>query len=175
MSDFKKKVIIDVLILASTLVVLGVFLYLFRANIEKFSHAAASAKSQRETYANASGQLSVLLKEWDVAKNYKDQIAALVPTRDDLVLLSRQLQDLSVRKGVTLVIMFGDEGKSSDVGVSTISFNGTIEGPVGHVADFLETLEQDYYAVQIKTSEISNQNKGDYVKVFMTGVVYFEQ
>lgn len=175
MKPFQKQLTVQAIIAGVAVVLFAVFFLLLRANIQHQGDIIESLKERRVTLSSASENLSLLLKDWDQAKLYRDDVNNLVPDKDSLVALSRDFQSLASSRDVSLTFSFGKEQNPSGAGsLGSIEFTSTLTGSANNVLAFLEAVEQEYYSMRIDNLDFSrNTGSGGDTKVFMKGIIFF--
>jgi len=172
MDSFKKQLIRDSVILGVLIVLFFVFSYLFRLNIEHKVSIISDLKNQKAILSQSSQNLSLLIKDWDIAKNYKDAVRELVPRKDELVALSKDLQVVAARNNVTLDFSFGKESNPpGGTSLGSIGFNASVRGSAQNIITFLEDLENTYYAMKIGSVEIVESGGGS--QASLSGQMFF--
>ena len=177
MPEFKKNILRNGGIVGIIIVLFATFFLLFRANISHQLEIIKELAQRRDTYSHSSEGLAVLIKDWDVAQQYKDRLQILVPKKDDIVLLSKELQARAQKDGVSIVFSFNAESETKlpqgDIG--SIGFTATIEGAIKNILSFLNEVEESYYALQIQTFDLSTgiTNNASLSRFFVTGKVFF--
>lgn len=177
MSEFKKNILRSGGIIGIIIVLFAIFFLLFRANILHQLDVIKELAERRNTYSHSSQGLAVLIKDWDVAQQYKDRLQLLVPKKDDIVLLSKELQARAQKDRVSIVFSFNAESETKlpqgDIG--SIGFTATIEGAIKDILLFLNEIEESYYALQIQTFDLSTgiTNNASLSRFFITGKVFF--
>ncbi|MFA6135962.1 MAG: hypothetical protein WC705_01220 [Candidatus Paceibacterota bacterium] len=174
LSPFKKSILINISILTVSVIVLVVFLYLFNLNIVKTVGTINQLKLDKDLVSQSSSNLSLLIKDWEVARKYKNEVLSLVPSKDNLVAFSKDLQKVAQGKNVVLNFSFGSEnnpGTSKDIG--SINFNGTVEGQINDIIHFFETLEESYYSLKIGIMDFSKSFDSNSQRANFSGQVFF--
>jgi len=175
-SDFRKQIMSIGIAIGIISVIFWGFTFLLRANLSHQLVLISDLAQKRETYVASSQGLSVLLKDWSVAQQYAQRVQNLVPKKDDLVLLSKQLESRARQKQISFSFSFNSEGeeKTQHQDVGSIGFSTTMEGSIQNILSFLQDLEKTYYALQIKSFDIShNQSNPSLVRCFITGRAFF--
>jgi len=173
MPEFKKHLFRDSVV---SLILVGLFVaffYLFRLNIDHTIENIAGLKNQKSFFSQSAQDLSVLIGEWEIAKVYKDEVAALVPTKDSLVALSKDFQAIAKTYDVSLDFSFGTETNAQSQGLGSITFSAVASGAIQDVLDFFEGIENKYYAMRIEAVDITASNRGESSRVAFNGKMFF--
>ncbi|MFA6495011.1 MAG: hypothetical protein WC246_01870 [Candidatus Paceibacterota bacterium] len=156
--EFKKKLTVQLSVVAVFVVIVAVFAVLFELNISRQVDELVSLKKQRAVLQNSSQNLSQLLQDAKEARGYESAVSALVPTKDQVLLVQKSLQELGTSQGVSINITFGQESKVSESGMESISFTATAEGPFSGIFNFLRMLQTQYPYISIATIDLTAQN-----------------
>ena len=156
--EFKKKLIIQLVIATVIVGVIAVFVVLFELNISKEADALVNAKKQRAALYNSSQNLALLLQDAKEARGYEETVSQLVPTKNQVLLVQKNLQDLGSSQGVSVNITFGQESTPDASGMQSISFTATAEGPSAGVFNFFRMLGAQYPYITITALDMTMQN-----------------
>lgn len=172
MDDFKKYLIRNGIAVGVIIVVFITFFVLFRLNIDRQLEVITHLKSQKAVVAQSAENLAILIKDWEIVKQWKDQVRKLVPQKDALVLLSKNFQDIAKLRSVSLNFSFGGEtNPASQDSLGSVSFTAVAEGKRENLLQFFEDLENKYYSLKIRVLDITSQ--GTFDRAFFTGDVFF--
>lgn len=174
MSNFKKSVLRNSIVIGAVVVVCGVFFFLFRANITHQLSIINDLSKRRAMYLESSQGLATLIRQWGQVQQYTSQVEKLVPKKDEIVLLSKELQALAQKKNVSLTFSFNSDSSvtSGERGVNFIGFSATFEGKFSDILSLIQTIERTYYALRIQSFDITAVGSGGY-RCFVTGNVSF--
>lgn len=174
MPDFKKKLIRNFAIIGAAALVFGIFFYLLRANISKQLAQINELGVRRSNYSVSTAGLSMLKRDGDLARSYKDQINAIVPTKDGLVAFSKRLQDAAKSHAVALSFTFGNDIPAQQTGtLRALAFSATLEGDSRSVLAALKDFEENYYALKTATFDLTTDARSNTVRLFLTGSVFY--
>lgn len=174
-TDYKKALIREIIIIALILAVFLVFFFLLRANIENESKTIGTLQEQRSLLIESTQGLSILKGQWDEARLYRDEVALLIPQRDDLVMFNNKLTELAAGDNVSFSFSFGNEDPGGSNGLGLIAFSATAEGNVEQLLSFLENLEDQFFSIRIDTLDVRDQERSDTLRLTMGGYVYFKK
>lgn len=157
MSDFRKSLYINIGIIAIVTAVFTGFFILLSLNIGHQTNIIDDIKSRRTNISQLSDNLSSLVKEWALAKDYDQQVESLVPSKDSLVTFSKNINAIAQKDGVSLSFSFGNETDPTSAGtLGSIGLSAVIDGPVSNIVKFLTDLENKYYSLEINTLEMTS-------------------
>ena len=174
MINFKKQLIREGVFALVAVIIFSAFLTLFNLNIKNQVGIINSFKSQRSVLSRSISELSLLIKDWETARNYKDKVAQLVPQKDSLVLVPNELKNLAKSSGLVLGFSFGPETNVQREGdLGSISFTASVEGPIESIANFFSDMESRYYSIKIESFDLSKSIQDKNVRVMFKGSFYF--
>ncbi len=177
MTEFKKNILRVGGTVGVVIILFATFILLFRANISHQTEVIKDLAGRRNLYSQSSQGLAELMKDWSIAQQYKDRVQLLVPKKDDIVLLSKELQARAQKDKVSIVFSFNAESetKVSQGDISSIGFTATVEGAVSDILSFLNEIEESYYALQIQTFDLNTgvANNASLSRFFITGKIFF--
>jgi hypothetical protein len=156
--EFKKKLIVQLTVGAVILGVVGAFVVLFEMNISNQADALVRLKEQRALLYNSSQNIAQLVQGAKQAREYETAISALVPTKDQVLLTQKNLQDLGTSQGVAVNISFDQESVADDLGMKSIPFTATAEGSFSNILNFLRALEKKYPYIGLTSIDVTTQN-----------------
>jgi hypothetical protein len=158
-SDFKKNFYINISVIVAMIVVFVSFSVLLRLSINHQISVTNDIKTKRGFVTDSSLNLSLLVKQWNFVKDYTQQVSSLVPSKDNLVTFSKDINAIAQKNGVSLTFNFGTEGGTATTGVlGSISFSATADGPVNGILSFLRDVEGKYYSFKINILDMSKRS-----------------
>lgn len=174
MSNFKKQLIKEGVYVGIVLVIFSVFFILFRLNIIHQTEIISGFKNKKNAVSNSINELSFLVKDWEIAKKYKKEITQLVPKKDNLVLLPKELQAIAKGSGVNLSFSFVQEGAPQSSGnLNSISFNALVNGDMEKILNFFSEVEKNYFSIKISNFDLLGPGQENNARVTFNGSVYF--
>lgn len=173
MGNYKKTLIREAVIILSIIGVVILFVILIKLNIIHQQEILTTLRSQKVLLSQSAENLGLLKKDWEIAGQYNDKISSLVPTKDSLVLLQKDFQQLALDSGVTLNFTFGTEKNSTTDDLGYIGFSATADGSKENVVNFLKKIEEKFYSLKIDIIDISIQSN-NLIRVLMKGQIFFQ-
>mgnify|MGYP001121926556 CR=1 FL=1 len=174
MNSFKKQVFIQ---LAISLVILAALvggLVFFKSNIKDYSSRIKQGRKELFERSSALSSLANIRSQYETkAKNYLSLIYNIIPQRDQLINLPRDLRTIAKE-----VDSFGfdivKETAPTAGSLGVISFNVTIQAPLSSVTEFIRNLESFKYLVVVDSLNLERQ-KGEVFQASLKGRVFFRQ
>ncbi|GEM_PF-4406478 len=173
-TDYKKALTRELIILGVVIIIFVTFFILFRANINKEAESIATLQSQRSLLIQSTEGLSILKKQWDQARLYKDDVFLLVPSKDDLVEYNNRLKEVAAGDDVVFTFSFGNEEPGAGGGLNLIAFSATAEGRPSQLISFMKHLEEQFFSIRIDSLDMRNQERSDVMRLSFNGYVYFK-
>ena len=116
----------------------------------------------------------MLIEDWEIARPYRSAVDELVPHKDDLVALSKDMEAIAKESGVSLSFGFQEEQNPKQVGgLGTIGFVATLDGSASDIIVFLQRMEDEYLSMKIDVLDFSLHEGTGATKVFMRGEIFF--
>lgn len=172
MDDFKKQLIIKLSIALGIISVFSVALVLMGRDIGK---RAQAIRDQRIEIANRNQSLSVianLQKDFNDAQKYTSILENALPTSNQLFDFPKELEFLAKKQNMGFGFSFGSETPPSESQPGSAAFVLTIQGTRAQIINFIKTLEEIRFLVNIGSIDISGA--GDGFGATIGGIVYFQ-
>lgn len=172
--SFKQRLIFQIVLIVLVLAVFITFLLLFRANINHQLSIIEDIKSEIFQSSNSVENLSMLIGDWKVVKDYRDAIGSLVPHKDDFVSLPKDIEVMANANNVSTSFSFESEDPSSkNKELKSIGFTLNIRGESNDVISFLEKIENKYHSINISILDYSFDRANGNAKIFAKGILFY--
>lgn len=155
MSDFKKQLSLQTVILLSIVVVLGSGVFFLRSSIVRNVSVIVEAKSETSLRQLTLQALSGLKKEAGEASALLPSLKLRLPSRDDLFTFSKNLGAIAANRKVQFGFSFAPEIHGGEASASYVPFEITSGGDFGNLINFLSDLENSNYIVQISSVDLA--------------------
>ncbi|BCX16293.1 MAG: hypothetical protein KatS3mg098_522 [Candidatus Parcubacteria bacterium] len=173
MLDFKKTLIKNLVAVGVAVVIFLIFFFLFRLDINHQVEVIQDLQGRKTALSQSAENLSLLIKEWETAKKYKERVNLLIPPKDKLVSLSNDFQKIAQEKNVNLSFNFGKEADlPSAKGLGSVSFVASLEGSFSGILAFLKEIEEKYYSLKISSFDLMDGG-ADRLRININGQVFF--
>jgi len=116
------------------------------------------------------GALAILKSDFESAKPYFSILDNILPTKDQLIRLPREFEDLAKANKINFGANFGEELASSEFAPGSIGFNFSITGSYDRITSFIKSAESGRYILDFGTFDISES--GDGFKGALLGKVF---
>jgi len=173
MSDFKKRIYINLGVITGIIAIFVAFSILLRLNIEKENSLIMKIKNDKNKIAQSSENLALLIKDETEARPYLDKVKNLVPQKGDLVNLKRDMNDLARQNNTSLSFNFGSESAGElNTGLGAVNFNAQADGTIDNLLGFIRELEDKYFALKINSLDI-NRLSGPLMRIVFNGQMFY--
>jgi Tfp pilus assembly protein PilO len=156
MSDFKKQILLQTVILLALIVVLGSGILFFNSLIVKNVETIVDAKSDVSVRQGTFQALAELKKESLEANSLLPSLRAKLPTKDDLFVFSRNLSALAANRKVQFGFSFAPETQSTGESASYVPFEISSGGELANLISFISDIENSNLIIQIAGVDLSS-------------------
>jgi len=175
MTDFRKKLIVQVTIAVAVVGTLGAGLLFFGKNIRT---NGAELQAARMALAERSASLEALaLLQTQYTRKAKGYIAVLqgmVPQKEELINISKDFQFLATQSGVSQSFSFLDETPASGGALGSINVRIDVGGSIERIAQFVRGIENFKYVTKIDRVAI-NRNQNNTLTASIGAHIYFRE
>lgn len=158
MSDFKKKLLVQGVVLLISIVLIGLGVLFFYFAINKNLESIMAARSRLDANANSLNNLAELRKEWAIAKTFLPGLEAKIPQKDDLFLISKSFEQMAKNHNLGFGFAFGAETAGAENQLSSVAFGIDLRGTSADAIDFLADLEKSQYLIEISNFDVTSDN-----------------
>ncbi len=171
---FKKQLVKQLILVGVVVALFVTFFWLFRVNIAHKLTSIKALTSQRALLSSSAENLSMLIKDWEIARLHRGAVDDMVPHKDDLVALSKDMEAIAKESGISLSFGFQEEENPKQVGgLGLIGFVATLDGSASKIIAFLQRMEDEYFSMKIDVLDFSLHEGTGSTKVFMRGEIFF--
>lgn len=173
MSGFAKKMLIEFSIAAVIIIGLAVGVWFFGRNIKTFSEKISESRHELARRSDAVRHLAALQSDYNRgAAQYLNVLYNVIPKRDELIDLARQLQAIGTDIGVTTSFSFIGESGATKEQLGIVQFTLSASGDSAEdIFVFVEKLQKFRYLIDIES--VSFGPDADKVKGTIKGKVFF--
>ena len=175
MTNLKKKILIQSIVLGCIILVFAIFFILFKQNIENKIKIIDQFKARKLLFAQSSSDIVMLKGEWETARQYTDDLAQYAPKKNDLVLIPQNIKNLGREHNVTITFTYGQETNTTQTGATpSVQFTAAAEGTAQAIRAFMQAFDTQFHTIQIDSLD-STMLSGSALRVSMVGKVqYYE-
>lgn len=168
--EFKKRLSIIIGIPLGICLVLITALFFLGSDITKQTNQIKQLRGSLRYYIEMTEFLALLRQDSEKAKHYLPELESALPTRDQLVVFSSDLNIIARQNKIDIGLNLGQESPASAKEPGKIDFTVAGQGGFDNFLNFLKLLKNSRYFINLKTLDLSRQD--DNFKVSLTGQVF---
>jgi len=174
MRDFRKKLLVQLGLMAGVLVVLGGLIAYVFSDLKSVGESIEKARAAITIRAQAISSLNSLREDAQEAMVLVNQLRNALPSRESLFVFSEEMSQLARSRGLTPSFNFGSEIAGSAGAPSRIEFMMNVAGSYQSILSFISAFESSRYFTRISSLEFISQgaNISSY-QAIMSGEVFF--
>ncbi len=167
----KKQLILTAGLGALIILILGAVLIILRADILKKSGQINEIKKELGFRSTIIKSLSTMRGDINLIKPYVFGLDNILPTKDQLINFSKDLNMMAAQNKINLASNFSGENVESSKGLKWIGLTATAEGNSNDLINFLKAIESSRYSVKLDNVDFSE--KDGKFKMFLNGKVFY--
>ena len=172
MNHFRKKLIVELSITVAIIAALSGGIAFFGSNITKYSAETILLREQLAQRAAALQSLSVLKADYNSkAKNYLSVLYNIVPQKDQLINLSKELQSLTSQSKLNYGFSFIEEAAPTDRNLGWIKFRLNLSGGFEELLESVKALQGFHYLTALDNLSLNRQGANS--QMVVNGRVFF--
>ncbi len=156
--------ILAILILAGGLVFVGI-------DISKKSEQIKEVRNEISLRSKIINSLSTMRGEINKVQPYVFGIENLLPTKDQLINFSKELDIAAGQNKISLTSSFSGEDAKSSGDLKSLGLTASAEGELNGLIAFLRSVENSQYVVKLENVDISERDKK--FKMLFNGKVFY--
>lgn len=169
--SYRRRFIKQLIIALVGIVIIATIIIILNSDINKRMQRIELRQKESLLQTQAILILSELKKESEIAKTNYALIETALPTRDQLISLPRELEQLAKKTSVDLGFSFGSETPSTDSQPGSIRFTMSLGGAMNDLLNFLKVFETNKYYINLSSVDISKK-EGDRFSLGTTGEIF---
>ena len=155
--NFKKRLFFHLGISVLIVIVLAIILILLGWDISKHTSNILKMRQDVTSYNQKLESLSSLKAGYEKAKQYMNVLENILPAEEGLLSVDRELSKLALENSLDLGFGFGEEIKSTETQLGSITFSMTTRSSLENFINFLAMVEEMRYFIQFGRLEITRQ------------------
>ncbi|MEK7629774.1 MAG: hypothetical protein AAB432_00110 [Patescibacteria group bacterium] len=172
MDHFRRKILIEISIASAVIIALFVGIFLFVSNIQSNTDKIIDLRNTLTQKSLSLERFTILNKQYtDKAKNYLTSLQNVVPTRDKLINISKDFQNITVSTGLNYGFTLGNEAPATNENLGSIGFQLNLGGDLWKLVDFLPQLPRFHYLTMIDNLTLGGRDSSEQMNI--TGRVFF--
>ncbi len=173
MTDFKKRLWLDLGIALFLVIALLMGIFFFKGNINDYLLRITQARRVLADQTSRVYNEAILETQYNSkAKNYLNILESAIPSYDDLINLNQSLQTLANQYQMTYAFSFAGETEATKDSLGSIGFSLVLGGTDARTSlSFLKTMETFKYLNTINNLSLRSDEKG--FTMTLKGRVYY--
>ncbi|MDO8602145.1 MAG: hypothetical protein Q7R62_03445 [bacterium] len=169
--SFKRRLMKELIIAFIGIALVIVIIIVLNFDINKRMDRIGERKSKAMLQAQSILILSELKKEAIQAKTDYILLQNALPTRDQLISLPRELEQIAKANNVELGFAFGNETPSTESQPGSIRFTISLGGGLDDLLDFMKAFEAHPYFINFSSVDLSKK-EGSRFALGTTGEIF---
>lgn len=169
--SFKRRFIKQLIIGTISVTVVAVIIIVLNFDINKRAERIEVRKLESLVQSQAILILSDLKKEAVLAQTDYALLESALPTRDQLISLPRELEQIAKAGNVDLGFAFGNETPSTDSQPGSIRFTMSLGGGINDLLNFMKVFEGHKYFIHLASVDMSKK-EGSRFTLGTTGEIF---
>lgn len=173
MDSFKKQLLIQLSVGLIILAAVTVGLFFFGGNIKDYSERIKIARQDLVSRSLSLSSLAALRIQYNTkGRDYLGFLQSYVPSRDQLINLSRDVQTLA--SGVSSFgFSFSGENEPTDGVLGVINFTANLRATIPQLISFLDNVGRFKYFMTVDNFSLTGVTDGGIFQVPVRGRVFF--
>ncbi len=146
-TDFKTRLIVEVAIIFLSFIVLGSLILILGGDLGKRALAVQEKKGELQGMISAASSLDILKSDLERAKPYFSVLQNILPTRDKLIQLPRDLEAIAGRAKIDFNLTFGAETAAQENKPGYVAVTMSLGGRYKDIVQFLDRVGGSGYLV----------------------------
>jgi Tfp pilus assembly protein PilO len=155
--SFKRRLIRQLIVAFSCVIFIALIIIVLNIDINKRTARIEERKLQVLMQAQSILVLSDLKKEAIQAQSDLALLQSALPTRDQLISLPRELEQLAKTHTVDLGFSFGSESPSTETQPGSIRFTMSLGGSLDDLLNFMRAFETNKYFINLSSVDLSRR------------------
>jgi len=168
----KKQLVLTVGLGVLIILILAALLIILRADILKKIIQISEIKKELDFRSTIIKSLSTMRSDINLVQPYIFGIENILPTKDQLINFSKDLNMMAVQNKINLASNFSGENVKSSGELKWIGLTATAEGNFNDLINFLKAIESSRYSVKMDNIDFSEKD-GKFKMLFNGKVFYF--
>jgi hypothetical protein len=176
MTDFRKKLLIQIGITVGSIVLLGILIAYVFGDVRSVGESIRATRAALVARTQAISSLSELRTDAARATLLVNQLRNALPSRESLFIFSEDINRIARENNITPTFSFGSEIAGSAGTPSKIEFLINVAGDYQAVLSFINSLESSRYFTRVKSVELLSQGANTTAyQAIMSGEIFFRE
>lgn len=171
MTDFKKWAIFQSSLLGGAILLISILIMLLGFDINSRTSNILEERKEILSRSTIAESLALLKSDAEKASPYTSILENTLPTKDQLIVFSRELDSLAKGRRLSFGFNFGKETASTVSEPGFNDFKAVISGPYAELVNFLKDIKKSRYLVKFTNVDIVENGKD--FEMSVVGSVFF--
>ncbi len=153
-NNFKKKLLIQAIILGAGVFLLALLIILLNADINKRAEKIVQYKRELEIRNQTIALLTNSNADFERAQPMETVLSDLLPSKDQLINFPKELDTLARGYSIQIGFSFGTENASTETDPGLIRYTMALTGFYQDIVDFLKELEGHPYFITMDSIDV---------------------
>lgn len=150
MSNFHKKLVVEILIALAVIAALSVGIVIFWKNIGDYSTQIVSSRKQLVSWNESVQSFVAIRSQYNTkAEEYLNILHNVLPERDALLGLRKELQFLAAGDNISLNFSFAGNLKTLSPLIGSVLFNMNLQGDFEKLIEFIKKIDNFQYLISL--------------------------
>lgn len=171
--DFKKRLAILLIISLAVIAVLTTAIIFMGLDIKSRAQEVSRLRADFNFRARAIESIAELRSDYEKSKPYAGEIKNILPTQDQLVNFSRDMNLIANQNKINLSLSLkgGGQLKTETPALQKNDFSATAQGTLNSLINFLRAVKTSRYFIQMNSLDISKQGENTF-SILINGQVF---
>lgn len=169
---FKNKLLVNIVITILIVAGLTALLVFIGRNINQKTDEISAIRRELSSRLNAIQSLANLRQQSAQAKANFSVLQTLLPTKDELVNVPKELNALAKARKVELGFAFGNEIAATDSEPGFTAFNMTLSSSYDNLVGFLKSLEKSRFFIAVDSLDVTRDPQSQRLSALISGKVF---
>lgn len=171
MPDFKKWITVQSSFLGGAALVISLLVVFLGFNISSRTGVILEERGEIASKATAMESLALLRSDSEKSGPYISILENILPTKDQLIIFSRDWDSLAKGRHLSFGFNFGKETAPTASEPGSNEFRAVVSGPYAELVNFLKDVKKSRYLVKFVNVDIIE--KGKEFEMSISGSVFF--
>lgn len=169
---FKNKLWVNIAIVVLLAAGLSTLLIFIGRNISKKTNQILTIRQELKSRLNAIQSLANLRQQSEQARANFNALQTLLPTKDDLVNIPKEFNELAKTNKIELGFSFGNETATTDSEPGFTAFNLTLSGSYDNLVKFLKALEKNRFSISFDSLDVTQDPQNQRFSALISGKIF---
>jgi hypothetical protein len=156
--EFKKRLLIAISIPATISLVLLIAIFFLASDIGNLANKIYQTRKDINFGLQAINSLAGLRQDYEQAKIYMPEVGGILPSKDQLLSFSKDMNTMAKLNQVSLNLNIGQENRPAASQLTQIDVSTAGQGTFNNLLSFLKTVENSRYFIKFGSLDFQQAN-----------------